>query len=51
MAWSMLLGGDPDASLALVVGSSALAGAGTVFAYFLYRPLFRASAIPSPAPV
>jgi hypothetical protein len=51
MAWSMLLGGDPDASLALVVGSSALAGAGTVLAYFLYRPLFRASAIPSPAPV
>ena len=43
MAWSMLVGGDPDASLALVIGSSGLAGAGTVFAYFLYRPLFRAT--------
>jgi hypothetical protein len=42
MAWSMLLGGDPDASWALALGLTGIAGAGAVFAYFLYRPLFRA---------
>lgn len=43
MAWSMLLSGDPDASLAQVIVMTGLAGAGAVFAYFLYRPLFRAT--------
>ena len=41
MAWSMLLSGDPDASVAQGIGMTGLAGAGAVFAYFLYRPLFR----------
>ncbi|HST82221.1 MAG TPA: hypothetical protein VLL08_10845 [Kineosporiaceae bacterium] len=41
MGWSMLLSNDPDASLPLAIGLTALAGAGAVFAYFLYRPLFR----------
>lgn len=44
MAWSMLLSGDPDASLAQGIAMTGLAGAGAVFAYFLYRPLFRVSA-------
>jgi hypothetical protein len=43
MAWSMLFSNDPDASLPLAIGMSALACAGAVFAYFLYRPLFRPS--------
>ena len=41
MGWSMLLDADPDASVGVVLGSTGLAAAGTVFAYFLYRPLFR----------
>ena len=42
MAWTMLINGDPDASLLLVDRLHRdLAGAGAVFAYFLYRPLFR----------
>ncbi len=41
MAWTMLLSGDPDASLAQTIGMTGLAGAAAVFAYFLYRPLFR----------
>lgn len=41
MAWTMLINGDPDASLAQSLGMTGLAGAGAVFAYFLYRPLFR----------
>ncbi len=40
MALSMLLNDDPDASVAQFVGMAALASAGSVFAYFLYRPLF-----------
>ena len=36
-----LLGGDPNASLAQAIGMTGLASAGAVFAYFLYRPLFR----------
>ena len=40
MEWSMLLAGDPEASLALVAGFTGLAGAAAVFAWFLYRPLF-----------
>jgi len=43
MGWSMMLNGDPDSSVGVVVGSTGLAAAGTVFAYFLYRPLFRAT--------
>ena len=49
MAWSMLLGGDPDASLAQVIGMTVLASGGAVFAYFLYRPLFRPSTAAVPA--
>lgn len=41
MAWSMLINNDPDASLAQALGMTGLAGSGAVFAYFLYRPLFR----------
>jgi len=41
MAWSMLLSGDPDASLTQGVVMTGFAGAGGLFAYFLYRPLFR----------
>jgi len=43
MAWTMLLNGDPDASSTMVVAFTAISAALTVFAYFLYRPLFRAS--------
>ena len=43
MAWTMLLNGDPDASIAPVVGFTGISVALTVFAYFLYRPLFEAS--------
>jgi hypothetical protein len=41
MAWTMLLNGDPDGSLTQAIGMTGLAAAGAVFAYFLYRPLFR----------
>lgn len=41
MAWVMLLNSDPDASLTQALGITGLASAGAVFAYFLYRPLFR----------
>jgi len=37
----MLLGADPAASVGVALGATGLAAAGTVFAYFLYRPLFR----------
>jgi hypothetical protein len=40
MGWSMLLGADPAASVGVALGATGLAAAGTVFAYFLYRPLF-----------
>ncbi len=43
MAWTMLFRDDPSASLAQAIGMTGLAGAGAVFAYFLYRPLFRAT--------
>ena len=46
MAWTMLLSGDPDASLAQVIGMTGLAMAGAVFASFLYRPLFRDADVP-----
>ena len=42
MAWTMLASTDPDASVVVALVMTALAAAGTVFAYFLYRPLFRA---------
>lgn len=48
MAWSMLLSGDPDASLAQGIVMTGIAGAGAVFAYFLYRPLFRATTTAAP---
>jgi hypothetical protein len=41
MGWSMLFSGDPDASVMMVVSVTGIACAGAVFAYFLYRPLFR----------
>jgi hypothetical protein len=41
MTWVMWLNADPEASLALLVGFTGLSAAGTVFAYVLYRPLFR----------
>ena len=44
MAWSMLMNSDADASLAQAISMTGLAGAGAVFAYFLYRPLFRSTA-------
>src|SRR5664279_2857021 len=43
MGWSMLISGDPDASVMTVVAVTAIACTGAVFAYFLYRPLFRAT--------
>jgi hypothetical protein len=43
MGWSMLISGDPDASVAMVISVTGIACAGAVFAYFLYRPLFRAT--------
>lgn len=55
MGWSMLLGGDPDASVALVTVATGLASAGALFAWFLYRPLLRtgvgADAAPHPTQV
>jgi hypothetical protein len=44
MAVTMLLVGDPDASLGLAVAATALAVALSVFAAVLYRPLLRPSA-------
>jgi hypothetical protein len=41
MGWSMVLGGAVDASVALTVGSTAVAAAVTGYAVTLYRPLFR----------
>jgi hypothetical protein len=38
MGWSMLISGDPDASVVTVAAVTAIACAGAVFAYFLYRP-------------
>lgn len=46
MAWSMLIGGDPDGSVPMVATVTGFACAGTLFAYFLYRPLFR-TAVPA----
>jgi len=43
MGWSMLISGDPDASVAMAVAVTGIASAGAVFAHFLYRPLFRAT--------
>ena len=43
MGWSMLISGDPDASVAMAVAVTGIASAGAVFAYFLCRPLFRAT--------
>jgi hypothetical protein len=43
MGWSMLISGDPEASVPMVAAVTAIACAGAVFAYFLYRPLFRAT--------
>lgn len=43
MAVTMALGGDPDASVGLVVGCTALAGALSIFAWFLYRPLLESA--------
>jgi hypothetical protein len=48
MAWTMLLNGDPDAFVAMIVGFTGISAAGTVFAYFLYRPLFRNAGVPRP---
>jgi len=48
MAWRMLLNGDPDASLVQGIVMTGLAGAGAVFAYFLYRPLFQATTTAAP---
>ena len=41
MGWSMVRGGAVDASMALAVGSTAVAAAVTGYAVTLYRPLFR----------
>ena len=43
MGWNMMLSADPHASLGVALGMSGLAATGTVFAYFLYRPLLRAT--------
>ncbi len=40
MGWSMLLAADPAASVGVALAMTGLAAAGTVFTYFLYRPLF-----------
>lgn len=48
MGWSMLSSGDPQTSIAVVIAVTALASAGAVFAYFLYRPLFAATAMTKP---
>ncbi|MBN9102628.1 MAG: hypothetical protein J0I49_31690 [Pseudonocardia sp.] len=53
MAWTMLVSGDPDGSAVQAVVMTAISAAGSVFAWFLYRPLFRtdapASLTPAPA--
>ncbi len=41
MAWTMLANGDSDGSWVQAIAMTCFAGAGTVFAGFLYRPLFR----------
>jgi hypothetical protein len=51
MAVTMLLDGDPDASVGLVAGFTALAGSLSIFVWFLYRPLLVASTTPSRANV
>lgn len=51
MSLSMLLNGDPDASVSQFVAMAALAGIGSVFAYFLYRPLFLTEGTAAPVPV
>ena len=40
MAWTMLANGDPDGSWVQAIAMTCFAGAGVVFAVFLYRPLF-----------
>jgi hypothetical protein len=45
----MLISGDPEASVAMVPSVTEIACAGAVFAFFLYRPLFRATSAPSTA--
>jgi hypothetical protein len=51
MGWSMVRGGAVDASMALAVGSTAVAAAVTGYAVTLYRPLFRrAPAVPASRP-
>jgi hypothetical protein len=47
MAVTMMLDGDPDASIGLVAGFTALAVSLSIFAWFLYRPLVVASATSS----
>ena len=39
----MLISGDPEASVAMAVAVTGIACVGAVFAFFLYRPLFRAT--------
>jgi hypothetical protein len=43
MAWTMLANGDSDGSWVQAIAMTCFAGAGTVFAGFLYRPLFQAA--------
>ena len=40
MAWTMIMNSDPDASLTLAIGFTAISVAGSIFAYYLYRQLF-----------
>lgn len=41
MAWTMVLSGDPDASVVMVAVFTGVGLTGSGFAYFLYRPLLR----------
>lgn len=41
MAWTMLLSGDPDGAVVQALVMTAISAAGSVFAWFVYRPLFR----------
>ena len=50
MAVTMLLVGDPDASVGLAIGATTLAAALSVYATVLYRPLFHPAATGPPAP-
>ncbi len=50
MACTMLLHDDPEASLSLALALIGVAGAGSVFAWRLYRPLFQVSAPPRSIP-